>query len=94
MIISFKSKALELFYVDDNSSKIQSKHIKKVSLQLSTIDEAESLDDIRIFTSWKFHKLKGQDNLYAIWVDENYRIWFKYDKENNFFELVDYGDYH
>jgi toxin HigB-1 len=94
MIISFKSKALELFYTDDNLSKIQPKHIKKISLQLSTIDDATSLDDIRVFTSWKLHKLKGQENLYAIWVDENYRIWFHYKKGNNEFELLDYGDYH
>jgi plasmid maintenance system killer protein len=65
-----------------------------VSLQLLTIDEAESLDDIRIFTSWRLHKLKGQDNFWGIWVDENYRISFIYDKENNFFEVVDYLDYH
>ncbi len=80
--------------MDSNSSKIQPKHIKKVSLQLITIDEAQYLDDLRIFASWKLHRLKGQDNLYAIWVDENYRIWFQYSKEDNSFELIDYGDYH
>jgi plasmid maintenance system killer protein len=85
---------LELFYTDDNSSKIQPKHIKKISLQLVTIDDANCLDDIRMFPSWKIHKLKGQSDLYAIWVDENYRIWFNYNKDNNEFEILEYVDYH
>jgi plasmid maintenance system killer protein len=42
---------------------------------------------------WHFHPLKGDLNgHYAVWVDENWRLTFRFDGEHA--ELVDYRDYH
>lgn len=58
MIVSFIHKGLERFYKTGSASGIQSKHIKKLSLILSNMDQAESMDDMDL-PGLRLHELKG-----------------------------------
>lgn len=92
MIKSFKHKGLELFFHTGKKSGIQPHHAGKLQLQLALLDSATSKDDMNV-PAWRLHELK--DDLaghYAIWVNGNWRITFRFIGEN--VELVDYQDYH
>lgn len=58
MIVSFIHKGLVLFYKTGSASGIQSKHIKKLRAILSSMDQAESVDDMDL-PGLRLHELKG-----------------------------------
>lgn len=92
MILSFKHKGLELFYMTGSTRKIQAKHASKLRLILSRLDDAQTLNDVDFHGAY-LHPLKGDlKNHYSIKVSGNWRITFKF--ENNHAEVVDYQDYH
>lgn len=92
MIKSFRHKGLQAFFETGSKAGIQPHHASKLRLQLSMLDSAKSKDDVNV-PAWRLHELK--DSLaghYAIWVNGNWRLSFKFTDEN--IELVDYQDYH
>lgn len=58
MIISFVHKGLERFYRSGKTSGIQSKHVKRLRLILTNLDQAESPDDMDL-PGLRLHELKG-----------------------------------
>lgn len=92
MIKSFRHGGIERFFRTGSKAGIQPKHAKRLRLQLGQLDAAIGLEDMDR-PGWRFHPLKGDlDGHYAVWVDENWRLTFRFDGEHA--ELVDYRDYH
>lgn len=92
MIINIKHKGLKAFYLKGDSSKLQPNHVNKIRLILSRLDAALNPEDMNV-PGYHLHQLTG--DLYPFWsvkVDKNYRIIFKFSKENVL--DVDYLDYH
>ena len=92
MIVSFKHKGLEKFFLSGSTAGIQAKHAAKLQVQLMTLNEAQEIDQMN-FPSWRLHPLKG--NLAGYWsitVNANWRLTFKF--ENGSAYIVDYQDYH
>ena len=91
MIVSFKHKGLEKFFLSGSTAGIQAKHAAKLQVQLMTLNEAQDIDQMN-FPSWRLHPLKG--NLAGYWsitVNANWRLTFKF--ENGSAYIVDYQDY-
>jgi proteic killer suppression protein len=92
VIKSFRHKGIERFFKDGDPSKIQPKHAKRLRNQLFVLNEAAKARDMDL-PGWKLHPLKGDmKGHWAVWVDENWRLTFKFEGENAI--LVDYQDYH
>ncbi len=71
---------------------IDPKHLKKIRLQLDTLNRAKTPRDMDVET-WYFHGVsKGRNKRWAVWVDENWRITFGWGEHGPI--DVDYEDYH
>jgi proteic killer suppression protein len=92
MIKSFRHKGIQRFFESGSKSGIQAKHLNRLRLQLSRLDDAKEVKDMDA-PSWKLHPLKGTlKNHWAIWVDAHWRLTFTFEGEDAV--LVDYQDYH
>lgn len=92
MIKSFKHKGLEKFYASGNTKGIQAKHAKKLRMQLSALDTAQTIEDIDI-PGYRLHQLKGSlKDLWSITVNANWRITFRFVDGNVY--IIKYEDYH
>jgi len=92
MIKSFRHRGIERLFRTGSKGGIQPKHAKRLRLQLGQLDAANGPGDMDR-PGWRFHTLKGDlDGYCAVWVDENWRLTFRFDGEDA--ELVDYQDYH
>lgn len=92
MIISFIHKGLEKFYKSGKTSGIQAKHVKRLRLILSNLDQAESPADMDL-PGLRLHELKGNRNgVWSVSVSGNWRITFRFKGRDA--EIVNYEDYH
>lgn len=92
MIKSFKHKGLKKFFERGDCSGIQSKHAKKIRLQLAALDTATVIEDMDL-PGYNLHQLKGQrKDCWSIVVNGNWRITFEF--ENGDAYIVNYEDYH
>lgn len=92
MIKSFKHKGLKKFFERGDCSGIQSKHEKKIRLQLAALDTATVIEDMDL-PGYNLHQLKGQrKDCWSIVVNGNWRITFEF--ENGDAYIVNYEDYH
>ena len=92
MITSFQHKGLQRFFERGSKSGIQAKHEKRLRLMLSRLDDSNKAGDMDA-PGWKLHPLKGDlKGHWAVWVDENWRLTFRFDGADAV--LVDYQDYH
>lgn len=92
MIKSFKSKALEKLYFDDDRSKINQDHAAKLIRILDRLDASINPQDMNL-PGYKLHELKGkQKGVWAVWISGNWRVTFQF--EGNDAINVDYIDYH
>jgi proteic killer suppression protein len=92
MIKSFRHAGVEKFFKTGSKAGIQPAHAAKLSIQLYALDIAKTPND---FTTpgWRLHRLRGNLNgHWSIWVNGNWRLTFKFEKEDVI--LVDYQDYH
>lgn len=92
MIISFRHKGLEAFYLTGSHAGIQPIHAKRLREQLTALTHAKAPEDLAR-PSWRLHRLTG--NLHGYWsltVQANWRVIFRFVEGN--VELVDYLDYH
>ena len=92
MIVSFKHKALEAFFVSGKAAKLQQSHLDKLRLILAQMNAAKEIRDLN-FPGSNLHPLKGElKNHWSIKVNGNWRITFKFDRGDVY--LIDYLDYH
>ena len=64
MIKSFEHKGLKLFFEKGKTSGIQTKHAKKLRMQLAAIHTAQDIDDI-IFPDFLFTNLKEKGQIFG-----------------------------
>ena len=92
MIKSFRHKGLRRLFETGNASGVQASHAKRLRLQLSALDTAQSIEDMDI-PGFKLHPLKGaMKKRWSITVNGNWRITFEFEEGNAF--VLDYEDYH
>ena len=92
MIKSIKHKGLSKFYKTGNTSGIQSKHEKRLRLQLTILESAVRKDDFNR-PGFNLPQLKGEyKNRYAISVSGNWRLTFEF-RDGDVY-VLDYEDYH
>ncbi|MBS1813603.1 MAG: type II toxin-antitoxin system RelE/ParE family toxin [Acidobacteria bacterium] len=91
MIKSFAHKGLEQFFKEGTKKGIQPRHANKLTLILFALNNATRANNMDI-PGWVFHPLKGAKNIYAVRVDGNYRVTFRF--EDGHAHVVDYLDYH
>ena len=92
MIKSFRHKGLKRLYEAGKASGVQATHVSRLTMQLTALDTAQSIDDMDI-PGFKLHPLKGKlKERWSISVDGNWRIAFEFREGNAF--VLDYEDYH
>ena len=92
MIKSFRSKPLVDLFSTGKSSKVQPKHLKRLKVILSMLNAATHAGQMSA-PGLRFHPLEPKKaGRYAVWVDENYRVTFKFEGQDA--TEVDYEDYH
>jgi toxin HigB-1 len=92
MILSFRNKALKLFFEKGDSSKLNPLHIKKIRNILTRLHAVTHPNEMNQ-PGYKMHTLQGlSPDRYSVRVDKNFRITFSY-IAGNVIE-VDYEDYH
>ena len=80
--MTFKHKGLQTFFLDGNSGKILQNHVKKLRLFLAKLNTAVDISDMN-FPGSDLHPLKGNmKGFWAISVSGNWRIIFRFEKEN------------
>jgi proteic killer suppression protein len=75
MIRSFSNKGLKELFEKGHSAKIGASFIGKCVIILTLLNDAESLDDLKIPT-YRFHSLSTRPVRYSMRVNKNYRITF------------------
>jgi toxin HigB-1 len=92
MITSFAHKGLKKFFVSGSLAGIQAKHAERLRLILAQLNQARTIEDMKIPT-FALHELKGErKKTYAVTVKANWRVTFRF--EDGDAEVVDYEDYH
>lgn len=92
MIISFIHKGLEKFYNSGKTSGIQSKHVKRLRLILTNLDQAENPSDMDL-PGLRLHELKGsRKGIWSVSVSGNWGVTFRFISKD--IEIVNYEDYH
>ncbi len=93
MIRSFKDKETQKIFDQEFSKKLP-RSIQKIALRkLVMIDNAETLDDLRIPPANRLEALKGnRSGQHSIRINDQYRICFEY--RNGDFYNIEITDYH
>lgn len=92
MIKSFADKETEKIYNQIFSKKLP-QNIQRVALRkLIMIDNAKSLEDLRVPPANRLEQLQGdRAGQYSIPINDQYRICFKFDDQDFYdVEIVDY----
>lgn len=92
MIQSFRHKGLRKFFESGSAAGIQPRHAKRLRMQLTALDTAQSIEDMNI-PGFRLHPLKGEERgRWSVWVNGNWRLTFEF-KEGHAY-ILDYEDYH
>lgn len=91
MIVGFRHRGLKRLFERDDASGIRPDVLDKVRTILVQLDEAQTIEDMRL-TSFRLHALKGDmKGLWAVTVRANWRIVFRFaNGDADDVELVDY----
>ena len=92
MILSFRHKGLEAFFLSGSVAGIQPIHAKRLREQLTALNVATSPADLAR-PAWRLHGLTGnRQGFLSLTVQANWRLVFRFDGAN--VELLEYLDYH
>jgi proteic killer suppression protein len=92
MIVGFRHRGLEVFFLTGSKAGIQSAHALKLGAMLRRLNEASKPQDMAL-PGWGLHALKGDlRGHWSVWVNANWRLTFRFVGADA--ELVDYLDYH
>jgi len=92
MIVSFRSKALRLFWTKGDTSKLPPDQVRRIRRILIALDDAREPEDVNTPGS-RLHELKGERvGTWSVTVTGNWRITFRF--EGNDVILLDHEDYH
>lgn len=94
MIKSFKHKGLRIFFETGSTKGIQQMHALKISRILFVLNSLSDISDLSL-PGYRLHPLQGDlKGQWAVTVQANWRITFKYDAITKDVYIVDYQDYH
>ena len=92
MIKSFRHKGLRKLFETGSTSGIMASHSKRLWMQLTALDTAQTLEDMDI-PGFRLHPLKGQmSGRWSIAVNGSWRLMFEFHDGNAY--VLDYEDYH
>lgn len=91
MIVSFRSKALRLFWEEGDRRGLRPDLVARISDLLDTLDQAGRPEDTNIQGA-RFHGLRGKPPRFALAVNKNWRITFGW--RDGHAVAVDLEDYH
>jgi toxin HigB-1 len=92
MILTFRHKGLERFFLTGSTSGIQPKHAGKLRLILAQLHQSRVVEDMNA-PAFRLHPLKGtRKGTWSVTVQANWRVTFRF--ENGNAEVVNYEDYH
>ena len=92
MIKSVRHKGLRKYFETGSTAGIQASHTKRLRMQLSALDTAQTIGDVDI-PGFSLHPLKGKmAGRWAISVSGNWRLTFEFQDGNVY--VLDYEDYH
>lgn len=92
MIKTFRNKALAGLFETGKTGKIDTKMQKRILVRLDTLNDAASLDDLKV-PGYDFHALHGfNPTRYTIHVNGPWCITFEFDGRDAF--RVDFEQYH
>lgn len=92
MILSFRHKGLEAFFLSGSVAGIQPIYAKRLREQLTALNAATSPADLAR-PAWRLHGLTGnRQGFLSLTVQANWRLVFRFDGAN--VELLEYLDYH
>ena len=92
MILTFKHKGLEAFFVTGRMAGIQPIHATRLRELLTALNVANGPQDLNR-PSWRLHGLSGdRAGFHAVSVQANWRLSFRFVGAD--VELLDYLDYH
>ena len=92
MILTFKHKGLEAFFVTGRMAGIRPIHATRLRELLTALNVASGPQDLNR-PSWRLHGLSGdRAGFHAVSVQANWRLSFRFVGAD--VELLDYLDYH
>lgn len=92
MVKSFRHKGLKRFFESGTLAGIQPQHKKRLRMQLTALETAQSIEDVNI-PGFRLHQLKGDERgRWSIWVNGNWRLTFEFRSGDVY--ILDYEDYH
>lgn len=92
MIITFKHKGLQAFFLDGKWAKIKYSHLSRLNLILAKLNTAVQISDMN-FPGSNLHPLSGKyKEFWSVTINGNWRIIFRFENKNAY--DVDYVDYH
>ena len=92
VIRRFTHRGLERFYRTGSKAGIQAKHVDRLRLILSNLDQADSAEQMDL-PGLGLHQLKGdRKGTWAVRVSGNWRVTFRFTDGDA--DIVHYEDYH
>ncbi len=92
MIMGFKHKGLERFFIQGNKAGIQAKHAERLRLILGRLQSSTHPQDMNL-PGLGLHELSGErQGDWAVKVSGNWRVTFRFIGKDA--DAVDYEDYH
>ncbi len=78
-----------------NPSGLTPQAVKKIQNIVTVLQEIDSLTELRDFLGWKIHPLTGdRKGTWSLTVTRNWRVTFRFDKDEREISDLDYEDYH
>jgi toxin HigB-1 len=95
MIKSFKDKETQKLFTGRKSKAVSGQASRRARRKLEQIDKVESVEELRVPPGNRLHKLGGdREGQWAISVNDQYRICFRFDNEAGDAYDVEATDYH
>jgi len=91
-IVSIRHKQLARFVEKDDASKLDSRIVAKLRVQVTFLVGMTHSDECRSLQFWKAHQLN--DKRWSFHVTANYRLTFDVDDEAQEIRILDLEDYH
>lgn len=91
-IVSIRHKALARFVERDDASKLDSRVVPKLRVQVTFLIGMTHSDECRNLQFWKAHQLS--DKRWSFHVTANWRLTFEVDDEAQEIRILDLEDYH
>ena len=92
MIVSFRNKALKLFWTKGDASKLPSEQVDRIAQVLAVLNRATKAEDMNV-PGYRFHELKGKRaGTYSVTITANWRVTFKFEAGDA--SVLDHEDYH